>query len=243
MAAVDHVTVKSMDKEECPDEPESDDEMQLCSQQILTESMNYIDHGMQFEKAGDLETALSVYGEGISLLREAEAMETNEEAIPVIAANIESVQHRVDAIRETLQSLGIEDVMGKMQEIQRQTAALRASIDNIHFDENICDQINVQTDSKTEVCSEEEPNDDEEVTLESVMANLYREHYSMDFEDTVAFEQDADSEIETTELEVSYSDQKVKFFIFEFHALSFCKNIIIINITIMATDSDRFHPR
>eukprot|EP00485_Elphidium_margaritaceum_P011581 CAMPEP_0202686742 /NCGR_PEP_ID=MMETSP1385-20130828/2509_1 /ASSEMBLY_ACC=CAM_ASM_000861 /TAXON_ID=933848 /ORGANISM="Elphidium margaritaceum" /LENGTH=345 /DNA_ID=CAMNT_0049341389 /DNA_START=33 /DNA_END=1066 /DNA_ORIENTATION=+ len=75
----------------------------LHSQQLLQQSIACINDGMEMENNDQLESALLVYEQGITLLTQANDIETNRDVLPIISANLSSINQRVQSLRDKLQ--------------------------------------------------------------------------------------------------------------------------------------------
>eukprot|EP01083_Nonionella_stella_P021513 59652_1 len=150
----------------------------LSSQQLLDESIACISTGIQLEDSHDFHSALAIYEKGISLLTKAKAMETNTDVLPIISANLDSIQERINAVRDKLQ---YDSMVMNMQQMQQKSMNLlneyndlnqqRASL-NHQYDELIHTvnnfEFNIDNDTRPQGA---------DVNVDDFLSNLYQQYY------------------------------------------------------------------
>ena len=171
--------------------PNTDDVQVLSSQKLLDHSIQCINKGIEFENNKELDAALAIYEVGMSLLIQANEIETNNDVIPIIIENLKSIQKRIDSVREQCE---FDNMIKNLQKMQQKSIDLFQEQHNFIPDADI-------NESDPSINTNEDSIDD--INADTMLNNLYQQYYGANYDQI-----DTKIEDDLNEISLNETDEK-----------------------------------
>ena len=180
--------------------PNTDDVQVLSSQKLLDQSIQCINKGIEFENNKELDAALAIYEVGMSLLIQANEIETNNDVIPIITENLKSIQKRIDSVQEQCE---FDNMIKNLQKMQQKSIDLFQEQNLLIPDADI-------NESDPSINTNEDSIDD--VDADTMLNNLYQQYYGANYDQIDIKIEDELNEIslnETDELSTEHKSDHI----------------------------------